>query len=280
MPDLALLGVFAHPDDEQLMSGAFAQAAADGIRTGLISATRGELGEIASPELATEENLGQVRENELRAASAVLGIKYLWFLDYRDSGMMGTAGNDDPASFYKVSDAEAVGKVVKIMREFKPSVVVTFDPTGGYGHPDHITICRVATAAFHAAGDPKQYPEAGEAWQPARLFYSGFPRSMTSRLGEFMKELGMDTPMSRIDRSSLGLDDADVTNVVPVHQWVAVKEKSLSQHRTQMNPDSIFNKIPKEWMEQARSTEHYAMVAGTPLPDTDGAKEDLFAGLR
>src|SRR5438067_13785734 len=116
MPDLALLGVFAHPDDEQIMSGVYAQAAAEGIRTGLVCATRGELGEIASPELATAVNLGQVRENELRAACAVLGIKYLWFLDYRDSGMMGTAGNDDPAAFYRVDVHEAVGKVVKIVR--------------------------------------------------------------------------------------------------------------------------------------------------------------------
>src|SRR6266568_4507546 len=161
MSDLALLGAFAHPDDEQIMSGAYAQAASEGIRTGLVCATRGELGEIASPELATQENLGRVRENELRAASAVLGIKYLWFLGYRDSGMMGTAGNDDPEAFYRANEQEAIGRVVKIVRDFKPTVMVTFEPSGGYGHPDHITISKIATAAFHAAGDDAQYPEAG-----------------------------------------------------------------------------------------------------------------------
>src|SRR5438270_4288452 len=100
MKDLALLGIFAHPDDEQTMSGAFAAAAREGIRTGLVCATRGEEGEISDPALATHENLGQVRESELRAAVTVLGVKYLWFLDYRDSGMMGTPENDNLESFY------------------------------------------------------------------------------------------------------------------------------------------------------------------------------------
>jgi LmbE family N-acetylglucosaminyl deacetylase len=280
MSDLALLGVFAHPDDEQLMSGVYAQAAADGIKTGLICATRGELGEIASPELATPENLGHVRENELRAACAVLGIKYLWFLDYRDSGMMGTIGNDDPGSFYRADPQEAVGKVVKIVRDFKPAVMVTFDPTGGYGHPDHITIYKVATAAFHAAGDPQQYPEAGEVWQPARLFYAGFPRGQMARFGEMLKEMGVEEFMGMTDRSQYGLDDATITNAIAVEAWLNVKERSLLHHRTQNNPNNLFNKFPREWIEAMRSTEHYALVAGTPMPAGEEAKQDLFAGLR
>jgi len=280
MADLGLLGVFAHPDDEQLMGGVFAQAASEGIRTGLICATRGELGEIASPELATPENLGQVRENELRAASAVLGIKYLWFLDYRDSGMMGTEGNSDPESFYKVEEEEATGKVVKIIRSFKPTVMVTFDPTGGYGHPDHITICRIATAAFHAAGNSTIYPDAGEAWQPARLFYSGFPRGQMERFSDMLDEMGVENFMGMVDRSKFGLDDATVSNQVNVGDWVRIKEKSLQHHRTQLNPDNIFNKMPKEWMDKFRTTEYFALAAGTPLPDTEDARTDLFAGLR
>ena len=280
MADLALLGVFAHPDDEQLMSGVFAQSASDGIRTGLICATRGELGEIASPDLATPENLGQVRENELRAAVAVLGVKYLWFLDYRDSGMMGTAGNDDPSSFYKVDEAEAIGKIVKIIRDFKPAVMVTFDPTGGYGHPDHITVYRLATAAFHAAGDPSQYPDAGEAWQPARLFYSGFPRGEMMRFGEMLKEMGVEDFMGMSEEGEYGLDDATITNKVRVSDWAALKQKSLMHHRTQHNPNNLFSKMPQEWMDNFRSHEYYALAAGTPLPEGEAASNDLFAGLR
>jgi LmbE family N-acetylglucosaminyl deacetylase len=280
MTDLALLGVFAHPDDEQMMSGVYAQAASEGIRTGLICATRGELGEIASPDLATPENLGHVREHELRAASAVLGIKYLWFLDYRDSGMMGTAGNDDPTSFYRVDHDEATGKIVKIIRDFKPTVMVTFDPSGGYGHPDHITINKLAMAAFHAAGDPTRYPEAGAAWQPARLFYSGFPRGQMAAFGKFLDDMGVENFMGMEDRSKFGLDDATVTNKVAVGDWAPVKEKSLMQHRTQQNPDNIISKMPREWIEEFRSSEYYALAAGTPLPEGEDAQNDLFAGLR
>src|SRR5438105_1444393 len=162
MSSLALLGVFAHPDDEQLMSGAFAQAVKEGMRTGLICATRGEMGEIADPALATPENLGEVREGELRAAARVLGVEHLWFLDYKDSGMMGTPPNEDPDNFMRSDQDEALRKIVKIVRDFKPTVMVTFDETGGYGHPDHITINRLAIAAFSAAADPNMYPEAGE----------------------------------------------------------------------------------------------------------------------
>ncbi len=253
MAELALLGVFAHPDDEQLMSGVFAQAASEGIRTGLICATRGELGEIASPELATPENLGQVRENELRAASAVLGIKYLWFLDYRDSGMMGTEGNDDPASFHRVDEAEATGKMVKIIRDFqadgrgyvrsRPAATAT---------PTISKFIRLPPPPSMLQANPEMYPEAGEAWQPARLFYSGFPRGEMKRFGEMLNEMGVENFMGMADRSKFGLDDATISNQVNVGDWVSVKEKSLMHHRTQHNPDNLFSKMPKEWMDNFR----------------------------
>jgi LmbE family N-acetylglucosaminyl deacetylase len=280
MEHLGLLGVFAHPDDEQLMSGTFAKAAAEGIRTGLICATRGELGEIAEPDLATPENLGRVREGEMRAACAVLGIKYLWFLDYRDSGMMGTPGNDDPTSFYRTNDEEALSKIVKLVRDFKPTVMVTFDETGGYGHPDHLTIYRLATEAFHAAGDLARYPEAGEAWQPARLYYASFPRSMIKKIGDLILELGLETGYRDLDSDKLGIPDEDLTNAIDVREWVDIKERSLRMHRTQMDPNSPLFTMPPDWQMQIRSTEYFALAAGLPLPETEKARGDLFAGLR
>src|SRR5579859_1122105 len=109
-----LLAVFAHPDDEGTVSGALLQYKAAGVETGLICATRGEVGEIADPALATPENLGQVREGEMRAAAAALNLDHLWFLDYRDSGMAGTADNKNPHAFVQANPAEAVGKLVAI----------------------------------------------------------------------------------------------------------------------------------------------------------------------
>src|SRR5438128_3644612 len=113
-----LLGVFAHPDDEGTMSGAILQYNTQGIESGLICATRGEMGEIADPALATPENLGEVREGELRAAVGVLGVEHLWFLDYKDSGMMGTPPNEDPDNFMRSDQNEALRKIVKIVRDF------------------------------------------------------------------------------------------------------------------------------------------------------------------
>src|SRR6266478_6021760 len=120
-----LLGLFAHPDDEGSLSGALLKYSISGDETGLVCATRGEVGEIADPALATPENLGQVREGEMRAAAEVLGVPNLWFLDYRDSGMAGTADNQDPHAFMQNSAAEVVGKLVGNIRPFSPQVMVT-----------------------------------------------------------------------------------------------------------------------------------------------------------
>src|SRR5712691_3662920 len=114
-----LLGLFAHPDDEGVMSGTLLYYGANNVETGLVCATRGEVGEIADPALATPETLGQVREGEMRAAVEVLGVRNLWFLDYRDSGMAGTAENEDPRAFVRANTAEVVGKLVAIIRQFR-----------------------------------------------------------------------------------------------------------------------------------------------------------------
>ncbi len=192
MSDLSLLGLFAHPDDEQVMSGMFAQAASEGIRTGLVCATRGEAGQIHPSVEATRENIGQVREGELRAAAVVCGIKDLWFLDYRNSGWVGTPDNDDPTNFHNADHDQALGKIVAIVREFKPTIMVTFDPQGGYGHLDHLRIHKLATEAFTAAADSLLYPEDREPWQTSRLYYSTFSRSSMEKFRELMMQYDSD----------------------------------------------------------------------------------------
>src|SRR6266849_1259216 len=182
-----LLGIFAHPDDEGSMSGAWLKYNTLDIGTGLVCATRGEVGEIADPALATPENLGEVREGEMRAATEVLGVHNLWILGYRDSGMAGTPENQDPLSLAQASAAEVVGKLVGIIRQFRPQVMVTFDETGGYGHPDHIAVYRHTTSAFYAAADDAQYPEHGPAHMVSKLYYTAFPRSAIRAMGEWMR---------------------------------------------------------------------------------------------
>jgi LmbE family N-acetylglucosaminyl deacetylase len=280
--DLAILACYAHPDDEQGVTGTLAGYAEQGVRTGLICATRGELGEIAeaNPPLATPETLGQVREQEMRRAAEVAKIQHLWFLDYRDSGMRGTDGNRDPRAFMNVDEHEALGKMVRIIREFKPTIMVTFDPSGGYGHPDHIRISQLTTKAFDAANDAAQYPEAGPAWEVKRLFYASMPRNRIRQLAKFAAESGMSSNFTGQDVEKLGLPDEMITNKRNVQQYLDLKRRSVTQHATQMNPNSPFAKLPEEITAQWRGNEYFALVAGVPVDTSDAAAaNDLFAGI-
>jgi mycothiol S-conjugate amidase len=279
MTDLGILAVYAHPDDEQGVSGTLAKYVREGVRAGLICATRGEMGEIADPALATPETLGAVRERELRDAAAILGVEPVWFLDYRDSGMAGTAGNDDPRAFMNADGDKVVGRLVRIIREFKPQALVTFDATGGYGHPDHIAIHRWATEAFAAAGDPARYPEAGPAWQPDRLFYGSIPRSALRRMVKLFTESGLESAFTGMDPEQMGMPDEDVTNVADVSAYVDLKMDSLRRHATQLPANSPFARLPVEATRKMRGTEHFMLAAGTPLP-AGADPGDLLAGLR
>src|SRR5947209_12811889 len=227
-----LLGAFAHPDDEGIVSGALLQYNTSGVETGLVCATRGEVGEIADPALATPENLGQVREGEMRAAAEVLGVHNLWFLGYRDSGMAGTPENADPRAFAQAGAAEVVGKLVAIIRQFRPQVMVTFDETGGYGHPDHIAIYRHTTSAFYAAADAAQYPELGPAHMVSKLYYTSFPRSAIRAMGEWLRTQNYQGSFGNLDTDKLGLPDDQIDIRYNVEQWRASKDRSWAMHRT------------------------------------------------
>jgi LmbE family N-acetylglucosaminyl deacetylase len=274
-----LLGVYAHPDDEGGLSGTILQYGTIGVESGLVVATRGEVGEISDPALATPENLGQVREGEMRAAAEVLGVKHLWFLGYRDSGMAGTPENNDPRSFAQASAADVVGKLVAIIRQFKPQVMVTFDETGGYGHPDHIAIYRHTTSAFYAAADAVQYPEHGPAHMVSKLYYSGFLRSFLRQMGEWMRDEGNSDSFgsfSNLDPNKLGLPDELVSDRINVEQWIETKNRSWSMHRTQMNPDNPMAKIPQDIRRKWRAYEYFQLAATRVGPDVEG-ENDLFA---
>jgi LmbE family N-acetylglucosaminyl deacetylase len=271
-----LLGVFAHPDDEGIMGGALLQYSTLGVETGLIYATRGEVGEISDPSLATPETLGQVREAEMRAAAEVLKVHHLWFLDYRDSGMDGTPENQDPRAFIQANPAEVVGKLVAIIRQFRPQVMVTFDETGGYGHPDHIAIYRYTTAAFHAAADGVQYPELGPAHAVAKLYYCSFPRSVVRLMQEWLQEQGYNDWFSKLDPEQLGLPDELITVRLNVEQWQETKARSWAMHRTQINPHSPMAHMPESLRRKQRSFEAYQLVTSRVGPDLPG-ENDLFA---
>src|SRR5690242_5891217 len=147
-----LLAVHAHPDDECISTGGIlARYAAEGARTVLVTCTDGAVGEISDPALATPENLVEVRDKELADSVRILSVSRLVKLGYRDSGMAGTADNENPGSFAQADIHEAIQKVLDVMEEERPQVVVTYNENGGYGHPDHIRAHQVAVAAFNAS---------------------------------------------------------------------------------------------------------------------------------
>ena len=265
--DRVLLGCFAHPDDEAFTcGGSLAAIAAVGGRSQLVCATRGEVGEISDAALATAETLGRVREGELREACRILGISAPEFFGYRDSGMAGTPQNEAPEAFVKVDRAEVTGRVVEAIRRHQPQVVLTFDPFGGYGHPDHIAIHHATVDAFAAAADPSRFPEQIAAGlQPhaaRRLAFIAIVRSAFVRLGEELAKLGVTPEQSGVPRGAVGLPDELVDVSVDVSAYVDRKLEALFAHRTQMGANSFFHRLPREGLRDVTGRENYVLAAG------------------
>lgn len=270
--DLRLMAVYAHPDDESFgTGGTLAKYAAEGVFVSLLTATRGEAGEINEPGRATPETLGQVREKELRCACEVLGVGELRFLDCRDGQVQ------------SCDRTATLGKIVLAIRELKPAVVVTFGPEGVYGHPDHIAIGELASAAFEIAGDPGAFPEqlvgGLQPFSPLKLYYRLVPRSQFRRMLDDAKRAGIQITLGDIDLDHFGSDDSEITAIIDVLDYVEHKSRAIACHRTQIQPDNPFRKLPPEkWREFSRY-EHFRL-ARSRLGEPAGIETDLFAGLR
>lgn len=275
----SLLAIYAHPDDEAFSTGGtIARYAAEGAEVYLVCATRGEAGEISDPSLATQDNLGQVREDELRCAAETIGVAELIFLDYRDSGMQGTPENEDPRAFINVPEHEVIKQLVGIIRRLQPQVITTFEPNGGYGHPDHIAIHRHAKAAFHIAADPDRFPDQGPAWQANRLFYTTIPRSFFEKMRTQLEEIGVDASEHSIfNDHNLGWPDEQVNAKLDVSDTVASKWEALECHRTQFGPENLFRRLPEEQVKDLMSWEYFALA--WPDPEDGTQLTNLFEGL-
>ena len=264
---LSVLACFAHPDDEGFSSGGLlAMLAAGGARVTLVCATNGDVGEISDPSLATPENLWQVRKQELRNAMAITGISDIRFLDYRDSGMDGTDDNLHPNAYCNADDDAIIGQLTGIIAEINPHLVLTHDPSGGYGHPDHKTMCSHATAAAERASDP-------DAATPL-LYYTCFPRSVFQRMWQEMTDRGITPPFAVDAVDTLGTPDEDVTTTLDVSEWVETKIASLSCHRTQIHDDGPFEQLPTAVVHRLMGTEYYQLAAPTGAVDLLAALDD------
>jgi LmbE family N-acetylglucosaminyl deacetylase len=263
-----LLLVHAHPDDESVSTGGvMMKARADGRRVVLVTATRGEVGEIHNmDEATTRPRLGEVRTEEMHRAARILGLDRGEFLGYRDSGMAGTADNENPKSFHKSDLAEAAAKVAAIMREEKPDVVITYPEDGIYRHPDHVKAHHVTNAALDLLDK--------EGWRPRKLYYMAIPRSL---MKSFMEQIPEDQRRNDIGSMIAGTPDELVTTKVDVGEFVDRKREAFSAHVSQNDPNSWFATMADQIYRLAFGTEYYQLARGelgAELPEAD-----VFAGI-
>jgi N-acetyl-1-D-myo-inositol-2-amino-2-deoxy-alpha-D-glucopyranoside deacetylase len=188
-----ILAVLAHPDDESFgMGGTLALYASRGADVYLVCATRGEVGTVDPEHLEGFGSTAELRESELRCAAEHLGLKQVYFLDYRDSGMPGSEDNRHPDAQVNHPVEEVAVKVLRYIRELEPDVVLTFDPIGGYRHPDHIHIHNATVLAFDHAADPSYHPEAGAPFRPSALYFHTIPRGLFKTGVQLLRLFGQD----------------------------------------------------------------------------------------
>lgn len=279
-----ILSVLAHPDDESFgMGGTLSKYAAEGVTVHLICATRGEAGEVDPECLAGYDSIADLRVRELNCAVKELGIDSVHLLPYRDSGMAGSQDNEHPQALINAPLDEVAGKIAQYIREYKPQVVLTFDPVGGYRHPDHIFINQATTRGVRLAGDPDFESEA-PPYQPARLYYHTIPRHFIRFNVRLLKFLGKDpTKFGKnqdIDLTLLAEDD------FPVHVQVqygphAAKKISASECHASQGGRGLTRRPMRllAWFLGGRYRDQF-MQAYPPLrEEKPPLKDDLFAGI-
>jgi mycothiol S-conjugate amidase len=283
---LRLMAVHAHPDDESSKGAAsMARYVAEGVQVLVVTCTGGERGSVLNPKLDRPEiweNITEIRRAEMDAARAILGVEQAW-LGFVDSGLPeGDPLPPLPDGCFGLVDVEVgAAPLVKLMREFRPHVVTTYDENGGYPHPDHIMCHNISVAAFDAAGDPQRYPELGEPWQPLKLYYnSGWSKARMMALHEGMLAEGLESPYGEwLEKWADREDRGDrITTRVECGDYFHVRDDALRAHATQVDPDGFWFHVPMELQQRVWPTEDFELVRSvvdSPVPESD-----LFAGVR
>ena len=277
-----ILSVLAHPDDESFgMGGTLALYAARGVEVHLICATRGEVGEVAQEDLEDYHSLGELREAELKCAAGHLGLNRVHFLDYRDSGMPGSPDNEHPRALTAAPLEEVIDSILLYIREFQPDLVLTFDPIGGYHHPDHIVIHRAATRAFQLArkeNDPDQDP----SYQPDGLYYHTISKRYLRFAVRFLRLLGKDPSRwgknEDIDLTALAAEEFPVHARIDYSSTAGRKKAAAACHASQSGSSLIggfFAWISRLFIQQDQDL----FMQAYPEPAENSMKEDLFYGI-
>ncbi|MGH9187827.1 MAG: mycothiol conjugate amidase Mca, partial [Acidimicrobiales bacterium] len=271
------------PDDESSKgAGTVARYSDEGVRSVLVCCTGGEAGDIHNPAMDrpdVRERLPEIRLEELARAADIIGYAEVVMLGYRDSGMPKTPDNEDPRCFARADLDEAVGRLVATLRRHRPHVVITYpENQEGYPHPDHLRVHDITLPAFDAAGDPDAYPDAGEPWQPLKLYYSMWSRARILAIHDKMLELGLESPFDDRWFERLSHDER-ITTRLDVSAWYDRRVEALLAHATQIDPKSPFwFGLPHDVARDIHPWEEYLLARS--LVDSEQPEEDLFAGIR
>ena len=269
-----LMAVHAHPDDESSKGAAtLARYAAQGAEVLVVTCTGGERGDVLNPALDRPEvraDLPAIRRREMAAAAEILGVRQR-FLGFTDSGLPADGDPLPEGCFAAVPVAEAAAELAEVIREFRPHVVITYDPTGGYPHPDHIQTHRVTLAAHEALeGDPAQ---------PLKLYYqAAFEKEWFATLHEAMLERGIDSQMGEV------LADwpdwaprFQVTTRIRCAEYFGVRDRAFRAHATQADPAHLFFAHPRDLEREVWPTENYVLARSRVATRTP--EDDLFTGV-
>jgi mycothiol S-conjugate amidase len=285
---LCLLQVHAHPDDEASKgAGTTAKYAAEGVRNVLVCCTGGEAGDILNPAVDTPEtraNLFAVRMAELRASVDALGYESLHMLGYHDSGMPDTETNARPDNFANAPLDEAVERFVRIIRAERPQVIITYrDEQNFYPHPDHIRTHVISGPAFDAAGDPDAFPDAGEPWQPSKLYYVSWSIARVKALHQAYLDRGEESAYTSWFERGFDTNRKDeFTTLIDVGDFLHKRRESLLAHRTQVDPEGHWMRLPDSVIREVFPWEEFTLVRSlvdNGVPEGE-FEDDLFAGLR
>ncbi len=292
LSDRRLLLVHAHPDDETIGTGVtMAKYVAEGTHVTLVTCTLGEEGEVLVPELGhlaahDQDDLGAHRRVELATALALLGVSDHEYLGgagrYRDSGMMGTAPNDQPQCFWRADLLEAASHLVAAIRRTRPQVVVTYDDFGQYGHPDHIQAHRVTSYALVLAAAPSFRPDLGEPWEVTKVYWTALPKAAVKRgIDAFVAAGGQGFfGLAEGEELPWALDDALVTTQITALDQEPHKMAALRAHLSQVGVENDFFRLSEIAGPEAMGIEYFRLVRGELGPaGIDGSEDDLFAGL-
>ncbi|WP_406372030.1 N-acetyl-1-D-myo-inositol-2-amino-2-deoxy-alpha-D-glucopyranoside deacetylase [Streptomyces sp. NBC_01550] len=295
LPARRLLLVHAHPDDESINNGAtMALYAAQGAQVTLVTCTLGEEGEVIPPELAhlvadRDDTLGTHRIGELAAAMKELGVTDHRFLGgpgrFRDSGMMGAEQNHRPGAFWNTDVDDAAAYLVEVIRSVRPQVLVTYDPDGGYGHPDHIQAHRVAMRAADLAADPayRTGPDAPHTSPHTidKIYWNRVPRSVAEQAFARLRDTAPDAfpGIAATDDVPGVVNDTQITTEIDGAGHTAAKTAAMRAHSTQIAVDGPFFALSNDLGQPVFTTEYYELVRGASGAPEGVREHDLFAGV-